>query len=118
VRGVILALRFLLELCLLAAFAWGGWNLAGGGFVGVLVAAFEVVVLAVIWGLWIAPRSRRRLADPARFVLEVVLFVVGGWSLWVAWTPVAGIVLAVASIVVAALTRVVGETVEMRGFAL
>ena len=110
-RAAILGLRFLLEICLVAAFAWGGWSVAGGGILGGLAAAFEVVVLAIVWGLWIAPRSGRRLADPARFVLEVVLFVLGGWSLWIAWTPVAGVVLTVVSIVVAALTRVVGEPV-------
>ena len=108
-RAAILGLRFVLELCLLGAFAVGGWTLAGGGIVGVLLAVFEVVVVATIWGVWIAPRSRRRLDDPVRFAFEVVLFLLGAMALWTAWSPVVGIAFAVASIVMAALTRLVGE---------
>jgi hypothetical protein len=58
---------------------------------------------------WIAPRSRRRLSDPARLALEVALFVLGGASLFVVWGPPPSVVFTVASIVVAVLTRRVGE---------
>lgn len=107
--AAILAIRFFLELCLLAALAVGGWTLAGGGIDGGLLAVFALVVVATVWGVWIAPRSKRRLTDPLRFTLEVVLFLLGAMALWTAWTPVVGIVFAVASIVIAVLTRVVGE---------
>lgn len=117
-RLTILALRFLLELCLLAAVAVGGWALAGGGVLGGVIAVAAAIVVAAVWGMWIAPRAGRRLADPARFALEVVLFLVGGAALWVVWTPLVGVVFAVASIATAALTRVVGELVpETRGTA-
>jgi 1-acyl-sn-glycerol-3-phosphate acyltransferase len=35
------------------------------------------LLAAVIWGLWVAPASRRRLTDPARLVVEVLLFAAG-----------------------------------------
>jgi Protein of unknown function (DUF2568) len=111
VRGAFLGLRFLLELCLLGALGLGGWEIADGGFLGVLVGVAAAVIGAAIWGVWIAPRARRRLPDPARFALETALFVLGAVALWMAWTPLAGIVFAVASIAVAALTRVVREPV-------
>lgn len=109
VRVGILAIRFLLELCLLVALGVGGWALAGGGVIGGLLSVVAAVAGAVVWGLWIGPRSSRRLPDPARFALEAALFAVGGAALWVVWAASAGVVFVAASIVVAALTRVVGE---------
>jgi hypothetical protein len=108
-RVVILGIRFVLELCLFAALAAGGWDLAAGGLLGAGLATAAAVAGAVVWGAWIAPRSKRRLRDPQRFGLEVALFALGGLALWAIWSPTAGVVFAVASGAVAALTRVVGE---------
>jgi hypothetical protein len=108
-RAAILGIRFLLELCLLGALGAGGWALAGGGVAGGVVAVIAALAAAAVWGAWIAPRASRRLRDPARFALETVLFVLGGAALWIAWAPVEGAIFTLASIVVAALTRVVGE---------
>jgi hypothetical protein len=109
VRGALLGLRFLLELCLLGALGLGGWAIAEGGPLGALAGVAAAAIGAAIWGAWIAPRAKRRLPDPARFALETALFVLGAVALWVAWTPLAEVVFAVASIAVAALTRVVQE---------
>jgi Protein of unknown function (DUF2568) len=115
VRGVILGIRFVLELGLLASLAAGGWELAGGGLVGAGLATAAAIGGAAVWGAWIAPRSKRRMPDPQRFTLEVVLCALGGVALWAAWTPAAGIVFAGASTAVAALTRVVGESAPRTG---
>jgi Protein of unknown function (DUF2568) len=111
VRGAILGLRFLLELCLLGALGVGGWAIAQGGLLGVFVGIAAAVIGAAVWGAWIAPRARRRLPDPARIAVESVLFALGALGLWVVWAPLVGVVFAVASIAVAALTRVAGEPV-------
>jgi hypothetical protein len=34
------------------------------------------VLGALVWGRWVAPRAGHRLPDPARAVVEVVLFMV------------------------------------------
>jgi hypothetical protein len=108
-RAAVLAGRFLLELCLLGALAAGGWALADRGVRGGALAVIAASSGAAAWGVWIAPRSHRRLTDPRRFVVEIALFVLGAASLWVAWAPAAGVVFGMASTVVAALTRLVGE---------
>ncbi len=72
--GALLALRFVSELALLAAAAWA----AGARFYSpapaALAGAATALVVAAVWGLWVAPASRRRLPDPARLAVEVVLF--------------------------------------------
>jgi len=66
---VVMAIRFTCELAMLAAFAW--WGVHAGG---VAVAIAAPLVAGIVWGLWIAPRARRRLRDPARFAVESVLW--------------------------------------------
>ena len=72
--AVLLTIRFLAELGLLAALAWAGWHLVDSEFGSLVLAVLLPAAAAVVWGLWIAPRARRRLADPARAVVEGVLF--------------------------------------------
>ena len=53
------------------------------------------LLAAVIWGLWVAPASRRRLPDPARLVVEVVLFAAGVAALAAAGYVVVAVVFGV-----------------------
>lgn len=73
-KSINLALAFLLELAMLAAFAvWGiytGQSTLGkiGLGIGIPLAA------AVIWGLFMAPRSSMRLQGAAYLVLKILMF--------------------------------------------
>ena len=86
-RSANLAVRLLCELGLLVALAVWGFH-AGSGLAGDLVLGLGAPLLAaVVWGLWVAPASRRRLTDPARLVVEVLLFAAGVVALAVAGFP-------------------------------
>ena len=67
-----LALRFLLELGLLAALA--AWGFGLGGALGVVAGLAAPVAAAAAWGLLIAPKAPNRLVDPWRLLVEIVLF--------------------------------------------
>jgi hypothetical protein len=89
VKAANLGVRFLLELCLLAAWAVIGWHVGGQVVVRVVLAVLLPSLAATAWGLWVAPRATRRLDDPARFAVEAMLFAgasaglaVAGWPLW------------------------------------
>jgi hypothetical protein len=103
--GVVLTVRFLTELVLLAGLAVAGAHLGGGVGLAIVDAVLLPAAAAAIWGLFVAPRARRRLPEPARFLLEFVLFGVTGVVLALVGWLVTGIVVAVAGIGVAALTR-------------
>lgn len=109
--GVLLTVRFVLEILLLAAYAVIGTALAEGWF-GWVLAALLVLVVAVVWGTWLAPK--RRIDSPlrVRLALELALFVVAGLGLAVVGHPVWGLVLVVAEVVAVALLRTPGEHVE------
>lgn len=92
---VLLAVKFLLELALLAAAAWwgadtGGWPLA--------VAA--PLVVAALWGRFAAPRSAHRLDRGARVAFELGMFALGAAGLVVAGAPVAAAALLAGAVVV------------------
>jgi hypothetical protein len=72
VRVANLALRFVLELTALAGLAEGGDGIAGWP-----LAALAVVAGGVVWGLWCAPRARRRLPRLPRTAVEAVVFGLG-----------------------------------------
>ena len=57
--------RFACEIAAVVAVVWWGWPVLG-------IVAGAIVIL--LWAAWVAPKAKRRLTDPARFVLELVIF--------------------------------------------
>jgi hypothetical protein len=103
-----LALRFLLELCALAALGYGGWA-AGNAWPARLALAIALpLAAAVYWGALIAPRARWRLGDPWRSVAELVLWIPAAVSLALSGHPVLAAVFAVVTAANLALLAVLG----------
>lgn len=77
----ILGLVFLSELAMLAAFGYWGFKMPGGIFLKWLFGIGAPLVIAVIWGLFIAPKARFPVALPIRVLLKVLVFTLGAWAL-------------------------------------
>jgi hypothetical protein len=78
-----LLLRFIIELCALAALSYWGFRaregLASYGYgIGAPIAA------AVIWGLFIAPRSAFPTTEPVKGALALLVFAAAAVALWTA----------------------------------
>jgi hypothetical protein len=71
--GILQAAVFVDELVLLAVLAVAGARLADGRLASIALAVALPLVAAVIWGRWLAPRARGRLAHPARLVVKLAL---------------------------------------------
>ena len=78
-QSVLAVLRFVLELCLVAAFGYFGFTFSGaaGWILGIGLPA----ALIVVWGALVAPRAPRRREGGSRFALETVLFLLGTGAL-------------------------------------
>ena len=100
--------RFVLELCMLAALGYGGFEAASGLFAWVLLVALPLSA-AVVWGIFIAPKARRPTVDPLRIVLEVALFGAAGAALVASGQTGLGVVLWLAAALHLALTSVLGQ---------
>ena len=48
------------------------WKIAGGWWVGALVALLFVLAYGAVWRFWLAPGSRRRLGYKERLTVNVV----------------------------------------------
>lgn len=105
VGGVLAGVRFLSELALLAGVAWLGALLGRGGWLSVLLAILGVVVIGVLWGLVMAPRAKRRLPDPPRLIVEIVLYAGTAAALAAVGHPVPAIIGGVITIAAAAIAR-------------
>jgi hypothetical protein len=96
-RNANLALRFLLELSALAAVAYGGWE-AGDGATSPIFAVVFVAAFASVWGLFLSPKRRIELGDPARLALELGLWLAAGAALYT--TGHAGLAIAFVAVAV------------------
>jgi hypothetical protein len=105
--GSLLTLRFLTELATVAVLATAGALAHTAVAWRIVLAILGVALFAVIWGLAIGPRASRRLSDPLRLVLEILIFVVSAVALGLVGYPLIGIVVAVVSIATAAALRAV-----------
>ena len=69
-----LALAFALELAALAAFAWWGYQTGNSGLAKVGLAIGAPLLVAVFWGLFVAPRAVFPTAPAVKFALALVVF--------------------------------------------
>ena len=92
IRLVVSLTQFACELAMLTLLALGGWDLGGGGLLGIALAVLYPSIALLIWAVWLAPRSNERLDDPWRLLVQIVLFVATGAVVAIAGHLATGIV--------------------------
>jgi hypothetical protein len=104
-----LAAAFLLELCMLGAFAFWGFR-TGEGLLMQLVLGIGVPALAVVlWGVFLAPKSGRRLTGSAYLALKALLFGLAALALAAAGQTALALIFAAAAAINQALLLAWGE---------
>jgi hypothetical protein len=96
VSWLVHGVRFACEIAAVVAVVWWGWPV-----LGILLG---VVVIAV-WGAWVAPKAKRRLPDPLRLLVELVIFALATAAFAGVGQTVVAIVFAVAAAGTAGLSR-------------
>jgi hypothetical protein len=94
-----LAIRFLLELCMLAAVAFWGFKTQNNWLMKILLGIGVPVVIATLWGMFLAPRATRPLSGASFLTLEMILFATGALALFTSDKPTLGWAYTVAVIV-------------------
>ena len=89
-----LALSFLLELCLLAALGYWGIQTGQGTLAKIALGVGAPLLVAVVWGVFCAPKAAKRLHGPALHVVELALFGAAALALAVAGQPVLAVTFA------------------------
>jgi hypothetical protein len=72
-KAVNLGVRFVLELCALAALAYWGRRAGDRTLVKVVLAVGAPLAAAIVWGLFVAPKATFDPGAGVRLVLEVLV---------------------------------------------
>ncbi|WP_051331132.1 YrdB family protein [Aneurinibacillus terranovensis] len=83
-----LALRFLLELCVLAALGYWGFQTGRGLIVKIGLGIGASLLAALVWGTFGAPGAQVPVRGPLLLVLELVIFGLAAAALYATRHPV------------------------------
>jgi len=83
-KGINLALAFLLEIAMLVGFGYWGFHTDSSTLVQWILGIGVPVIAIVIWSIFNAPLSKRRLARTPRTILEVIMFGLGALAFFAA----------------------------------
>jgi Protein of unknown function (DUF2568) len=89
-KGMNLLVRFLLELCLLAAVGYWGFKTNSGWAMKLIFGIGLPILIAVLWGLFIAPRATDPLRGLSYLALELILLGSGAVALFASGKPTLG----------------------------
>lgn len=73
-RSIHHTLAFTLEIIMLIVFGWWGFRQGNNTFQHYCIAAALVIAGITLWGIWAAPRSKRRLSLLPRLVFSLCMF--------------------------------------------
>jgi hypothetical protein len=109
VKGANLGLRFVLELCVLAALVYWGYQAGNGTWTRIALAIGAPLLAAVVWGVFGAPKASRQLHDPALLLLEIIVFGAGALALAAAGQRTLAVALALVTLLNGILMYVWGQ---------
>ena len=98
-KNVNLVLSFLLELGLLAAFAVWGIHIGQTQTAKILLGGGAPLLVAIFWGVFMAPRSTMKVQKPLYPIFKVILFCLAVIALAAAGRPNLAWVMGVSSLV-------------------
>ena len=81
-KGLNLLVRFLLELCMLAAVGYWGFKTHSDWALKIIFGIGLPILIAVLWGLFIAPRATHPLTGISHLVVELILLGSGALALF------------------------------------
>jgi hypothetical protein len=98
-RAANLGLRFILEMCLLAALAYWGFQSGDGTLRHIVLGIGAPLLAAVYWGLFLSPKATFSFPLPVKLLLEVIIFALAIVALYASGQHLLAIVFAVVAIV-------------------
>jgi hypothetical protein len=108
-KNMNLALVFLLEVAMLAAFACFGFISGPDLLVKLILGLGLPILIALIWAFFGAPRSKRRWQGAAYWLLRIVLFGAAAVALYFAGLPILALIFALVAVFSFTLVRIWGQ---------
>lgn len=92
-RQLNVVLSFLLEIAMLAAFAYASFHLAPDRWLRWVAAVAIPLAAIVVWGLFLAPKASHRVGSSAGIAVSLAMFCLAALALFAARQPVWGAVM-------------------------
>ncbi len=73
-KAINVGMRFLLELCVLAAVGYWGFKTGSGWFLKILLGIGAPLLIAVLWGMFAAPKAAYHLQGLMLIGFEALIF--------------------------------------------
>jgi len=73
-KSLNVAVRFLLEICVLISVGYWGFKTGSGWFFKILLGIGALLLIAIIWGTFGAPKAANHLTGFSLLALEVIVF--------------------------------------------
>jgi hypothetical protein len=105
-KAINAGLAFFLELAMLAGFGYWGFYGENSVLIKWVLGIGLPLVIAVVWGIFFAPKAGHRLNITSGALLSLMLFLLAATALFYAQQPVLAIVFAVTAVVNRALVLV------------
>lgn len=86
-KFVNLALAFLLELCMLAAFGYWGFHTGESSISRIGLGLGTPLLAAIVWGILLSPRATVKVSSLIKFILQVIVFGAAVSALFAAGRP-------------------------------
>jgi quinol-cytochrome oxidoreductase complex cytochrome b subunit len=96
-KAINLALAFVLELCVLAALAYWGFQTGSSLFLRIGLGIGAPLLAALIWGRFMAPASKTHLSGAPYLLLKLIIFGAAAVALAVVGQVALAIIFAVVS---------------------
>ena len=74
IQYAIISIFFLLEIAMLVSFMYWGFHLDNRLLIKILLGIGTPIVVAIIWGVFIAPKASIPVTVPIRVFLQIILF--------------------------------------------
>jgi chromate transport protein ChrA len=106
VKSLNLAVSFLLELAMLAAFSYAGFHTSKSNVAHWIIGLGVPVIIIVFWAIYMAPNASGRLSDSIRQIVSFILFELAAIALYKSHQPKAALILATVTVVNAILVYI------------
>jgi hypothetical protein len=83
-----LAVRFLLELCILISIGYWGFQIPEGLVTKIGLSIGAPLITALVWGICIAPKAPIQLPNLVHLILEIIIFGCAAVALYATGHPI------------------------------
>ncbi|MEK4082545.1 YrdB family protein [Psychrobacillus sp. FSL K6-1415] len=83
-KYIVFGLFFAMELFALGAFSYWGFHMNKGWFINTVFGIGTPLLVAIFWGIFIAPKATFAVTIPIRILLQIIVFALATTALFVA----------------------------------